>query len=128
MKIWSLFFILFSLAFASPAFGQEVEHNYLVGPQKTSCDSLNLRGMDKKEQISTIRNTTFRLSQDIALNRKTGFQGAWYFACDNESGYMVVKIDNKESLYTDISKSTWQAFIRSGDFESFLRDNLDPVD
>ena len=56
-------------------YGQEVEHNYKMGPQKTACDSLDLHQLEDTEQIEVIRNTSFRFDQNFRLTRKSGLQG-----------------------------------------------------
>ena len=61
-------------------FAQEVEHNYEMGPQITTCDSLNLDGLSVEEQIAEIENTTFRYVQKFKLNRREGFQGDGFLA------------------------------------------------
>lgn len=104
--------------------GQEIEHNYLVGPQNTTCDSLPATFTDLEEAIALIENATFRSSEKFTLNRKFGVRGGWYYSCDNEKGYLIILRDNYKLLFHDVPKSTWDAFISTTDFESFMDENL----
>lgn len=117
-------FLFFSILTSTQVHAQEVEHNYLVGPQKTNCDSLDLNQKELKDKIAEIKQTNFRYTQHFTLNRKEGFQGGWYYSCDNEIGFLVVKRNNKWELYNGVSKATWQEFVHSGSFEKFIDERL----
>ena len=102
---------------------QEVEHNYLVGPQSTSCDSLSLDNLSIDEGIQRIRGVTFRFDQRFQLTRKQGLQSGEYFSCDNKVGYMVINYDGIEHLYESVDKELWRELISSSDPEGFYLNN-----
>ena len=103
----------------SKAFGQEVEHNYKVGPQQTTCDSLDLDNRDAAESMKIIRNTKFRFQQSFRLTRRQGFKGGEFYSCDNKKGYLVVKMDDQEMLYKNVELKIWEELISSSDPEGY---------
>ena len=57
-------FVLVTLFFTFLAIqgnAQEVEHNYLVGPQSTTCDSLKMYGLSKAQCIDQITDDNIPL-------------------------------------------------------------------
>ncbi len=101
-------------------YAQEVEHNYRVGPQTTTCDSLKLDGENLGVFIGKIRQTSFRFQQSFKLMRRQGLQKAEYFSCDNAHGFLVVSMDGTETLYSNVAKDQWQQLISSSDPEGYF--------
>lgn len=121
MKI-SLLFFLTSFFISNLVFAQEVEHNYLVGPQNTNCDSLYVHGFSLPESIAKIRTVKFRFDQSFRLTRKQGLQVGEFYSCDGDIGYLIIKYDDKETLYLGVSKNVWTDIISSTDPEAnFLK-------
>lgn len=117
-----LIFLLFTTCFlfsANNSFGQEVEHNYSVGPQQTDCDSLQIDGYSKEEAIQTIKLADFRFDQSFSLSRKNGLQSGAYYSCDHQAGFMIIKYDGMEYLYKNVAKSLWNDLISSTNPEDF---------
>ncbi len=101
------------------SFGQEVEHNYIVGPQNTNCDSLNLSDISRSESIELIRGSKFRFNQSFRLRRKYGLQLGAYYSCDTKYGFLIIKYDGGEFLFHNVDKHIWEEFISSSDPEGY---------
>ncbi len=104
------------------AMGQEVEHNYLVGPNVTNCDSLNFDDRTMQLAIRDIRQAKFRFSQRFKLTRRQGFKGGEFYLCGSATGFLIVGYDDKEFLYTDIDKLIWEKLRSSSDPEGYYLD------
>lgn len=112
------------------SFAQEVEHNYLVAPKFVDCDSLKIEDLLIDQATKSIRASKYRFDQSFRLTRKSGLQFAEFYSCDNESGYLIIKFDDQELLYTDVQKDNWNKFISSSDPEGFyleIRERLKNV-
>ncbi len=101
----------------SGSFSQEVEHNYKIGPQVTTCDSMVISDSSPETAIETIKSSKFRFQQSFKLTRRQGFKGGEYYSCDGESGFMVIKYNDERLLFTDVNKSIWDKLISSSDPE-----------
>ena len=97
----------------------QVEHNYLVGPQSTDCDSLSIASLSIDEAISKIENSKFRFQQQFKISRTFGVMNARYYSCDGESGYLIMLVDKINYLYLKIPKSVWDKLITSSDINTF---------
>jgi hypothetical protein len=111
----------------TPLQAQEVEHNYVVGPQNTNCDSLELVGLSTDEAISAITNTKFRLDQQFKLNRPQGLRAGAFHSCDNQSGFLIILFDRRKHLFPEVPLSTWDTFVTSPDPEDFFLQKIKPV-
>lgn len=114
-------FVVLTLTYGF-AVAQEVEHNYLVGPQNTNCDSLSIEGCEAGVAIRRIQTTAFRLDRQFTLRRPSGLQGGWLYSCDNQSGYLIVRFDGAKYLYTGVPIDLWDAFVGSGNPEQYYLD------
>ena len=115
--------LFFLLSTSIRCFSQEVKHNYLVGPQSTTCDSISINQLESDELMQLIKSTTFRFDQKFKLTRKQGLQSGEYYSCDNAIGYLIVKYNGREHLYESVEKTLWKQFITSSDPEGFYLKN-----
>jgi hypothetical protein len=114
----NIYWIMFFILGVFQASGQEVEHNYLVGPQSTNCDSLNLPLISFKEAVKMIENSSFRFQQQFKISRTYGVMNAKYYSCDGEKGFLIMKVDKVNYLYLDVPKTTWDLLIKSPDINA----------
>jgi hypothetical protein len=114
--------LLFTLT-VNEGISQEVEHNYKVGPQITTCDSLVLKGSTAADLIEVIKSSKFRFDQTFRLTRKQGLKSGAFYSCDNQKGFLVIEYNEQTSLYKNIDRTSWEAFIRSSDPEGYYLQN-----
>ena len=105
--------------FSHTVVGQQVEHNYTVGPKQVDCDSIKLIKYTEEKAITLIRNHSYRFQQKFRLTRKQGFQGAEFYSCNSSDGFLIIKYTNQEWLYLNVKKDTWDFLISSQDPEGF---------
>jgi hypothetical protein len=113
----SIWLVLIMLTCQS-VFGQ-VEHNYLIGPQSTDCDSLYVLSSPIDEAIENIERSTFRFQQQFKISRTYGVMNARYYSCDGEKGFLIINVDRKDFVYMDVPKSIWDNLITSPDINTF---------
>jgi len=121
---------LASLIFVGVCYGlqaQEVEHNFLVGPQSTNCDSLRFDGMEKAAILRQLEESKFRTSENFVLRRKSGLRAASFYSCDNKTGYLVIRYNDDDEIYLDVPLETWQSLTKNADPDGFYLQSIDPV-
>ena len=97
----------------------QVEHNFLVGPNKTDCDSLPEIFPDQDRALELIQGAKFRFTQEFEIRRNAGFRGANFYSCDNEEGLLVVKVDDQSIIFPNVPKRIWDEFIGSNNMEGY---------
>ena len=110
--------LLFLTGSAKQAISQ-IDHNFLVGPQKTDCDSLPALFTDHHQALKMIRGANFRFTQDFEIRRNTGFRGANFYSCDNRNGFLIVKVNDQSIIFPDVPKQIWDEFIGSNNMEGY---------
>jgi len=98
----------------------QVEHNFVVGPQNTTCDSLPEIFQNKAIALDQIRAAKFRFTQQFEIVRPSGFQGANYYSCDGKNGFLLVKNDNQNIIFKDVPTKIWEEFIQSNNMEGYF--------
>jgi hypothetical protein len=102
----------------------QVEHNYLVGPQSTDCDSLDISVLQKKDAISIIETAKFRFQQQFKISRTYGIMNVRYFSCDGQKGFLILVVDKEDYLYFDVPKSVWDTLITSSDINAYYNSDI----
>ena len=105
----------------------QVEHNFPVDPQKTSCDSLPANFSNAGEAIQQIEITSFRFNQQFKLTRTWGITAGNFYSCDNTSGFLILTFENAEKqMIRFVPKILWNEFIQSSDLNEFYQNKIQP--
>ncbi len=120
-----LLILCFWVITCSPAWAQ-VSHNYTVGPQNTNCDSLNLKDIDETEAMDLIRQSKFRFDQHFNIRRNSGLQAGYFYSCDNKSGFLIIRHDGKNHLFSRVPVEIWDELISSGDPDGVFEKKILP--
>jgi len=110
--------LLFFMGYVYLAQGQ-VEHNFVIGPQITNCDSLPPTYTNPERALEIIRGAKFRFTEDFEIRRNSGFRGANFYSCDNEQGFLIVKVDDQSIIFPNVPKKIWDEFIGSNNMEGY---------
>jgi len=116
------FYIMFSVI-VTQVNAQEVEHNYRVGPNNATCDSIQIPPGNLPTALDMLKEATYRYINKFRMTRKTGLQGGEFLSCNGTIGFLIVRMDSTEVLYIDVDKSIWEAFTTSSNPEGYYIDN-----
>jgi hypothetical protein len=122
MKIFLPGFFLLFVAFLNGY--PQVEHNYLIGPQYTTCDSLPESFSSIEEEISRIQQAKFRFTQQIKRQRPVGVRKAHFFSCNNQTGFLILLRDDSTCLVRNVRIDDWNELIRQTDPDQFIIKNI----
>ena len=99
--------------FASSALAQ-VEHNFIVGPNNTTCDSLKTEKVP--DLIGLVRSTKFRIVEELKVSRYKVPRHVWFYSCDGNTGYLIVReTEASEVLFEGVGKEDWNTLLNSKD-------------
>ncbi|MEM6524046.1 MAG: hypothetical protein AAF693_09645 [Bacteroidota bacterium] len=92
----------------------QVEHNFTMGPNNTTCDSLKLE--EVSESIKLIRKTKFRFTEELKISRYKTPRHVWFFSCDGQTGFLIAKeTDEKEVAFQNVKMKDWKALLDAKD-------------
>ncbi len=102
--------------FLTPVLYGQVEHNFTMGPNNTTCDSLDTQDMDNAQLIEEVRNTKFRYQEQLKISRYKSPRQLWFYSCDGKTGYLVAKeTEDEEIIYPNVSIGDWNELLESTD-------------
>lgn len=90
-----------------------------LGLCQSSCNNLPKHYNNYNEAIKMIKNAKFNVIDNVNTDRSSFIRGASYYSCDNNYGFLIVGIGNRQYLYDGVPRSVWQQFKQSNSFGSF---------
>lgn len=86
---------------------------------QSHCNNLPNHYNNYNEAIKKIKNAKFSVTDRIKTDRSSYIHGASYYSCDNNYGFMIVGVGNRQYLYDGVPRSVWQQFKLARSFGSF---------
>jgi len=116
--------LFFLIVFYQLSYGQEVEHNYPVGPQSTNCDSLDIQYLSFDQKLKAIEESVFRFNQNFKISRTSGVRAGHYYSCDGKTGLLILTVGKEKVIYEQIPRILWEKFIETTDLDGFFESNI----
>lgn len=112
---------LVTLCLTSMALSISAQHNFKMGPQTTTCNSLD----GKAVSIEQIEEATFRLVEQLKISRYHTPAAATYYSCDGLTGYLVVlNAKGIKTVYHEVPTAIWKRFNTHVDPVGYYRDSI----
>ena len=94
----------------------QVQHNFPMGPSKTSCDSTDISSVHRVDLADTIRKLMFRYVEEFRISRYKTPRHAWFHSCDGATGFLIAKeSEDLEVIFDQVKKSDWDEFVKAKD-------------
>ncbi len=89
---------------------------------KYNCETLPDAFPDYKEALKTVKNTDFEFTESVDTREESSFiDHIAYYSCDKETGYLIVKMHDKEYIYQNISWELWKRFKGASSYGKFYQ-------
>ena len=115
-------FLLFLIP--SLVFCQDDYHNREVEPQNIDCNNFSEEYSDIRQAIKSFAGTTFSFTQQFKTGKSSGVMTGKFYSCNNDLGYLALKIDGKYKIYKEIPVELWNDFSESNDLDKFYHENI----
>ncbi len=96
-----------------------VNHNYA---QLTDCYQLPSKFENYNKAIYLIENTKFNFVDAVNTSTSPEIKAAEFFSCNEEYGYLFIKLNNKTLVYNKIPIDIWFDLKNSNSFEKYYND------
>ena len=77
--------------------------------QQDDCDKVSVGWKSEKEAISKIQQLAFETSETIKPDNSSWMSSAHFYACDVESGFLIVEGDKKTYIHQEVPTVIWTA-------------------
>lgn len=98
--------------------------NMKVENQNLDCNKMKTSFSDIEEANSVLSATTFAFTQELKTTKRSGVKHASYFSCDNEMGYLLIGVDNKEYVYKNFPRFQWKLLVETNDLDDFYDESV----
>lgn len=94
-----------------------------------SCNSQSCK--DLPEQFNSynhankeIKSTNFKIEESLDTSRSSFIEGASYYSCDGNTGFLLIEIRNTEYIYQNVPLSVWKNFKSAESLGRFYGRNI----
>ena len=92
--------------------------------KKCSCDDFNKRFESQSELVKILEKSDLEFAPTFETLSVRGVQSASYYYCDDDHGFLLVKLHDKELLYKEVPLSVWFEFIFANSLQSYYKDEI----
>jgi hypothetical protein len=89
-----------------------------------NCDKLPEKFSDYEEAILTIKKAHFKVEGSVNASKSSWIKGASYYSCDGNFGFLIVKTEKEEYIYSNIPLIIWQEFKQAESFGAYYNQNI----
>ena len=88
---------------------------------KCNCHEAERIVQDQQSLLETLESSELEFSAKLETESVRGVLSASYYYCENDSGYLFVKLHDKELLYKNVPLQTWFEFKYSSTATAFYK-------
>lgn len=123
MKVLTSILLLFLTSTPFVGKGQDPQ-NMKVENQKLDCNLMKTSFSSMEQMHTTLDSTVFAFKQEVKTTKREGVKKLNYYSCDNEVGFLLIRIGDKEFLYKNYPRYQWKLLIESNDMDEFYNENI----
>lgn len=98
--------------------------NMKVEAEYTDCHKLPSTFQSSSEAIKVLENSRFYYDQSLKTTRRSGLMQARFVSCDFKTGYLLIKFDGIDQVYSDVDLTLWEQFRQTADIDKFYFDKI----
>lgn len=98
--------------------------NQKVEDIKTDCGKIKPEFSSLEEAKQVLDSSKFSFSQQFKTTRENGVMAANYYTCDNEKGFLWIKVSGKEYVYKDVPHFKWKRLIETNDIDQYYEEDI----
>jgi len=88
------------------------------------CKDFKTTASSKEKVVTSLEKSNLEFAQSFIINKVRGVQSASYYYCDDDHGFLLVKLHDKEVLYKDVPLITWFEFKFADSSESYFKEEI----
>ena len=97
------------------AFGLKAENN---------CSCEDFKNRKQNELINTLEKSELEFASTFETANVRGLQGASYYYCDNNHGFLLIRLHDEEFLYKEVPLNVWFELKFSDSVEFYYKDQI----
>lgn len=94
---------------------------YVRAEDKCNCNAAERFVQDQQSLLEMLESSKLEFAAKLKTESVRGVLSASYYYCENDSGFLFVKLHDKELLYKDVPLQTWFEFKYSSTATAFYK-------
>ncbi len=96
----------------------------ISGYTQTDCKNLPEAFASYGQAITKVKNASFIYTDNVNTARSSFVNGASYYSCDGQYGFLIIGINNRTYIHTGLPKKVWLLFKSASSFGTFYTQNI----
>lgn len=96
----------------------------LAASNQCSCQEVKKKTSNQTEFIHFLEKSELNFTATIETKAVRGVQSARYYYCDNDHGFLVVKLHDTELIYKEVPLQTWFEFKFADSSNSYYKEEI----
>lgn len=96
----------------------------VIAGNSCSCDDFKYKFESQTELIKTLEKSELDFAPTFETSSVRGVQSASYYYCNDDHGFLLVKLHDKELLYKDVPLNVWFEFKFANSLQTFYKDQI----
>lgn len=88
------------------------------------CSSLPRQFNSYAEAISKVKQTKFKIAENLNTSKSSWIVGAKYYSCDGLTGYMILRTSEREYIHQGLPIGMWTEFKTADSFGKYYNTNI----
>lgn len=89
-----------------------------------SCNDLPTKFNSYQQANKELKSANFTIEESIDTSISTFIEGASYYSCDGETGFLLIEIKNTEYIHQNVPITLWRNFKQADSFGRFYDRNI----
>lgn len=96
----------------------------LFGSCSSNEQCIPIKSSSYLEAISEVQGMKFSFTDELPIGKSSWINGADYYSCDGNKGYLILKTNNQEYIHEGVPKDVWIEFKNAESSGSYYDENI----
>ena len=92
--------------------------------EKCSCKDFHNRSESQTELVKSLEKSDLDFNETFETTSVRGITSASYYYCDNDHGFLLVRLHDEELVYKEVPLKVWFEFKFANSIRSYYTDEI----
>lgn len=92
--------------------------------EKCNCKEFHNRSKSQNELVESLEKSNLDFNETFETTSVRGITGASYYYCDNDYGFLLIRLNDEELLYKEVPLKVWFEFKFANSIKSYYTDEI----
>lgn len=98
--------------------------SFAKAEEKCSCKDFHNRSESQTELVKSLEKSDLNFNETFETTSVRGITSASYYYCDNDHGFLLVRLHDEELVYKEVPLKVWFEFKFANSIRSYYTDEI----